>query len=171
MNRRSASGSQTGRSKPAARASSIIVSGRSALSRWVCSSALGRRREHLTRQHRAPPRSPAARSRSRGGSTPRPAGRPGASSIPRASVTYALPAATWSASAGIVRAHTAADTVPGSTSSDARSRKCASGSTGLRRSVTAASDLDRLRQPPKVGGDGLDVQHPGALGRQDRGAP
>src|SRR6188508_2477968 len=44
MNRRSASGSVVGSSNLAARASSTMVSGRRALSRWVCSSALGSRR-------------------------------------------------------------------------------------------------------------------------------
>src|SRR6185436_12929014 len=43
MKRRSASGSVVGRANFAARASSTMVAGRSALSRWVCSSALGRR--------------------------------------------------------------------------------------------------------------------------------
>ena len=96
-----------GSANPAWRASSTIVAGRSALSRCTCSSALGRRAEQLTRQHRRPVHR-GARGRPRAGWTPRRAAPSSGTAIPRASVTIARARRGMRLELGIMRADGAA---------------------------------------------------------------
>ncbi len=91
MKRRSASGSYDGRATFASRASSIIVSGRSAAVEMGVQLRLGQPADQLTRQHR-PCRPPGSHHHPEDGQPPSERSR-AASSMPRPSVTYAAPPA------------------------------------------------------------------------------